>query len=299
MEYQGHADTAIVGCGPAGIAAAIQLRRSGVSCLVFERGRIGGLLLNANLVENYPGFPVGISGTDLAGLMMEHLRTHSIDVIPEAVSGLRLEDGGFTLVAGDAAFRSRITVVATGTKARCPEGVAIRKTAWPLVLDEIVSIVDVSEEHIVIVGAGDAAFDYALNLGRRNRVTILNRTERVRCLGILHERAESCGSIEYIPGTEAVEVAGAPGSGLSILCRSKGRDRKIEADRLVFAIGREPELDLFSGWPPELQERLSRQGLLYMVGDVRMGRNRQTAIAVGDGIKAAMDICRKLGVQGR
>jgi thioredoxin reductase len=299
MEHQELTGAAILGCGPAGIAAAIQIKRSGLSCLVFERGRIGGLLVNANLVENYPGFAAGISGIDLAGLMKEHLEAHCVDVIPEEVSGLKYEEDGFTLRAGDKTFRSRVAVLATGTRAKSPEGVAILPAARPLVLHEIASILDVREEHIAVVGAGDAAFDYALNLGRRNHVTILNRTKRVRCLGILRERVESRGSIEYISETGVVEVADGPRGGLSILCRSKGRDRKIEADRLVFAIGREPELDLLSGWPPELRDRLSRQGLLHMVGDVRMGRSRQTAIAVGDGTKAAMDICRKLGVQGR
>ena len=60
-------DTLIVGGGPAGIAAAIQLKRSGFKVLILEKNKLGGLLRNANLVENYPGFPGGLSGKSWSG----------------------------------------------------------------------------------------------------------------------------------------------------------------------------------------------------------------------------------------
>ena len=123
MSYRRETDVGIVGCGPAGIGAAIQLTRSGVDCLVFEKARVGGLLLNANLVENYPGFPQGIPGGELAHLMEKHLAVHSVSVIPLEVSSLNTGEGGFTLDTAQGAFRSRIAIVATGTRPKVPEKV--------------------------------------------------------------------------------------------------------------------------------------------------------------------------------
>lgn len=293
------AEVAVVGCGPAGIAAAIQLKRSGVGCLVFEKERIGGLLANANLVENYPGFPAGISGADLVSLMKEHLKTQAIEVITREVKNLQHSEHGFTVTAGAEAFQSHTVIVATGTKAKSPEGISLDAAARSMVLYEIVPILGTRDEDIVIVGAGDAAFDYALNLGEHNRITILNRTDRVLCLDILRERAGALPSIKYLANIDVLEVTRAAEDRISIRCRSNGRDRELTAHYLVFAIGREPELGLLSDQLLESQGRLCEEGLLYFVGDVKRGERRQTAIAVGDGVKAAMDICEKLRVKAR
>jgi thioredoxin reductase (NADPH) len=299
MAHEQSARVAIVGCGPAGIAAAIQLKRSGVGCSVFERERVGGLLANANLVENYPGFPDGISGADLVRLMERHLKTHSIDVIPGEVSEIDLAEDSFVIAARDGVFRSGITILATGTKPKSPDGVKIHAAARPMVLYEIVPIIQIHDKDVVVVGAGDAAFDYALNLGKRNHVTILNRTDHTRCLGILRERARTMASIEYLDNTEVVDVTPASQELVSIGCRLQGRDKVLTAHHLVFAIGRTPELGLLSGSLRQSQERLREDGLLYLIGDVKRGGRRQTAIAVGDGVEAAMEISDKLRMRAR
>ena len=71
----------IIGAGPAGLGTAIQLKRYGISPLVLERESIGGLLRNANLVENYPGFPAGIPGVELVQLLKKHARASGVEVI--------------------------------------------------------------------------------------------------------------------------------------------------------------------------------------------------------------------------
>jgi thioredoxin reductase len=123
---------------------------------------------------------------------------------------------------------------------------------------------------------------------------MLSRTERLRCLDLLRRRAEGLSSITYHGSTEVLEVSPAEADRISIRCRSKGRDRNLKANHVVFAIGREPEAALISGPLLESQDRLCEEGLLHLAGDVKRGDIRQTAIAVGDGVKAAMDIFHRL-----
>jgi len=292
-------DVAVVGCGPAGIAAALQLRRSNIRCLVFERKRVGGLLANAHLVENYPGFPAGISGVELVSLMKQHLDAWSIEVITRNVSSLSHSGTGFEVKAGDEIFRSKILVLATGTQPRMPAAVEIDRAAQGMVLNEVVSILGIRGKEIVVVGAGDAAFDYALNLGRGNRVTILNRTDRIRCLGILKDRAWALPSIDYASDTRVLEVRRISEDMVSIKCRSGGLARELKAHYLIFATGRDPDLGVLSDQVLEAWDRFLEAGLLYLAGDVKGGKRRQTAIAVGDGVQAAVRICDKLREMGR
>jgi hypothetical protein len=122
-----------------------------IDLLVFERHRIGGLLANANLVENYPGYPAGIPGAELVHLMEKHLKAHAAEVIFHEASKLRHSGEGFTIAAGGEVFKAAITVLATGTKATSPDGVRIEAAARPMVLHEIVPIAGACDEEIVIM----------------------------------------------------------------------------------------------------------------------------------------------------
>jgi len=106
----------IIGAGPAGLAAAIQLKRYGVNPLIFERANVGGLLWNANLVENYPGFPRGISGPRLVKLFIRQAHNLAIAVTHEEVITLDYAQGLFHAHTLRNSYASRVAVIATGTK---------------------------------------------------------------------------------------------------------------------------------------------------------------------------------------
>jgi thioredoxin reductase len=280
----------IVGAGPAGITAAIQLRRYGIPTVLLEKERIGGLLWNANLVENYPGFPNGISGPRLVALFEEQMERTGVEVIYDEVKALDFVDETLIVETGCHAYRPRTVVVASGTRSK-PLPLKMPPDTQSRVFSTIVPIFNVQRKYIVIVGAGDAAFDYALNLSRQNTVTILNQNKETQCLPLLWERARSCAEISYRAGITVMQiVATEDGDGLIVHCALGGYKSTLTPDYVIFAIGRESQLDFLSVRLDEQEIALAKSGHLFFIGDVRNGLLRQTAIAAGDGLRAAMQI---------
>jgi thioredoxin reductase len=106
----------IIGAGPAGLTTAIQLKRYGVETLVIEREESGGLLRNANLVENYPGFPGGIKGKDLVQRFVNQTRSIGIQVTNETAHLVERIEGDYQIVTDKRKYRSAYLVIASGTK---------------------------------------------------------------------------------------------------------------------------------------------------------------------------------------
>ena len=287
-------DVVIIGAGPAGIATAIQLKRCSVETVLLEQEEIGGLLRNANFVENYPGFPEGISGPELVELFKEHLKKAGINVSFERVLELESGDEIFFTRTSKREIRSKIVVIATGTKPKKIPVPPVSDEIKDRIFYEIYPIIGIKNKKVIIIGAGDAAFDYALNLSNMNEVVIVNRSEHSRCLPLLMERCMKPGNISYLCNTGVNEINDADNR-LLVTCIRKDSRRKntVHADYVVFAVGREPCLDFTGRELKNNLENLIKADRLYMVGDVKNKIYRQTAICVGDGIKAAMKIYNK------
>lgn len=292
---KGRNEVAIIGAGPAGISVAVQLSRYGVRYCLFERGEIGGLLRNAFFVENYPGFPDGIPGRRLTQVFSKSLSVAVKEgkgvILKEEVLRLDYRDGYFSIKTDKGLYRFKIVVCASGTKPKNFD--AVPEKIRGRVLYEISPILKVKGKRIAIVGSGDCAFDYALNLGRHNQITILNRSSRIRCLPILWQRVDDSPRITYREKIEIEEIR--PGlRGLELLCTAgdRGQNQRVSlfVHYLVGAIGREPNLDYITERLKAKRQSLEREGRLYLVGDVKNGFYRQAAIAVGDGIRTAMKI---------
>jgi thioredoxin reductase len=277
----------IIGAGPAGMTAAIQLKRYGIPFVLLEKERVGGVLWNANLVENYPGFPAGVSGPKLVGLIGKQMKRLGVEVTIDSVMRLRYKKTGILVKTLKAEYHPHFVIVASGTKPN-PFPIPVHGPARSRVFSDVYHLLGESDKRIVIIGAGDAAFDYALNLTKnRNSVTILNRGREVKCLGLLWERVRDEPGIEYraqapVCKVELDETAGR----LRVQTEAK---ESIFADYLLFATGRVPQVSFL---PDEIINN-DLEGI-YFVGDVKNGLYRQAAIAAGDGLRAAMDIYHKL-----
>jgi thioredoxin reductase (NADPH) len=286
---------AIIGAGPAGIAAAIQLKRFNIEPIVFEQDEIGGLLRNARLVENYPGFPGGIAGRELVNLMKQHLGRNEIEVRYERVVTLDYRDDRFLLrtVGGEA--KCSVVVVASGTEPKKIPSLAIPDDIMDRVFYEIHAMGGVRYKKIAVIGAGDAAFDYALSLARQNEVTIIARGRIARCNPRLWERAADSLHISHLRSVEVQKVIGRAGRLLvSCLHLDRSEVSTVAVDYLVIAVGREPATHFFTTGLAEQSAYLALRHKLYMAGDVKNGLYRQASISVGNGVEAAMHIAEHL-----
>ena len=296
-------DAGIIGAGPAGIAAAVQLARHGVRAVVFERRSTGGLLRTARRVENFPGFPAGISGPALAALLDEQLRASGAVLVREEVGSLD-RDKEFLIVRTDERdVRCRAVIVASGTRPRDVTDLDIPRGASDRVFREVDELRGARGAHIVVVGGGDAAFDYAMSLSEENDVTVLVRGSATRCLPILATSVRSRRRVTVRMLTRVTAVAGESGGRLRLMCLTEGgvgesMRAEFDADHLVLAVGREPDDGFLSDELHRDAAALEARRELLFAGDVVSGIFRQAAIAAGQGTHAAMKVAAMLRERG-
>src|SRR4030042_4213523 len=132
-----------------------------------------------------------------------------------------------------------LVVIATGTKPLQFKHLPIPEDISDKVFYEVYELLQVEGKHIVIAGSGDAAFDYALNLSRKNRITILNRSEQARCLPLLWERVQKVGDIAYKNNTEIIQISEDIAGGLCLDCHSFASALQLHARSEERRVGKE------------------------------------------------------------
>jgi len=288
-------DAVIVGGGPAGIATAIQLDRYKINSILFEKNELGGLLRNANLVENYLGFPLGINGEELVNLFKKQLQKTSINIINEEVTKVDYSNESLIVKTKNNQISNSIVIIATGTK---PKLLSIDNPNNKInnqILYEIYPIKNIKNKTITIIGSGDAAFDYALSLSKNNIVYILNRSKKTKCLTILKQKCIENKNITYHDNTIPLKIKKENNQMEIFLQNNENNDKnKILSDFIIGAIGRKPSLDFISNNVIKYKDYLINEKKLYIIGDAVNGIYRQASISIGDGIRTAMQIYRNL-----
>jgi thioredoxin reductase (NADPH) len=283
-------DVAVVGAGPAGLAAGIHLARADLLHRVFEGGRPGGLLHHAGLVECYPGFPGGIPGRRLAAQMLAQAQQLGVVLVSAEVSGLAPLEGGFELVAGGRRLRARAVILATGTRPRpLPPGISAPGLDPARLCHGTADLpLDVAGRRIWISGGGDAAFDSALQLVERGAlVSIAMRREHPRSLPLLVRRAVGAG-VALHPGWALARVA--PGAdGLSLCFAGSAGRMEVPAFALLVCHGRLAEDALWRDPAGTSQRPVGSSPVpgLFLAGDLVNGDQRYAGVAVGDGLRCA------------
>jgi len=275
-------DFAIIGAGPCGISAAIQLKKSGIEPMLFEKESVGGLLNYAGMIDNYPGFPEGIKSEELIKRMHSHLKKIGVKPIFEEVKCVEKHLGRLLIRSASNEYLARYLILCTGT--RCKKADEwIEKKAKDRLSYDVKQLKDVSGKKIAIIGSGDAAFDYALQISGKNKVYVFGRSQVPRAIKSLVRLVKKENNIDVFMENKIQGIDALNDGRLKLLFDN----HTCIVDYLVCAIGRIPNIDFIKGLNLDNEKQ---KGRLKIAGSVCTGNYRQTAIAVGMGIKAAMEI---------
>ncbi len=303
----GEWDVAIVGGGGAGMTAALYAARAGHATAVFESAVAGGQIATAGLVENYPGFPEGIMGADLASAMRKQAESFGARFVAEEVVGVRpCEEEPFevTLGSGDV-YRAPAVIVTAGAhhrKLQVPgeERLTGRGVSYCATCDGAFF----RNMDVAVVGGGDAALDEGLFLTRfANRVHVIHRRGQLRAGHILQERAFANDRMDFRWNTVVRAIEGSEGvERLRLEDVTNGETSTLAVKGIFVFIGHRPNSGILHGLVPldagghaivDLQMKTEIPGL-FVAGDVRSLAARQLVSACGDGATAAIAADRYL-----
>ena len=293
-----------MGSGPAGLTAALYAARANLEPLVFEGPEAGGQLTTTTDVENFPGFPKGITGPELMDLMREQARRFGAKCERGAVSAVDLSDRPFRIsVEGRGRVLASTFIVSSGATARML-GLASERE---LVGHGVSTCATCDgfffrDRELVVVGGGDSAMEEAVFLTKfASRVTVVHRRDRLRASAIMRERAEKNEKIDFIWNGVVREVLGSRESGVTgveISDVATGESYVKECQGMFVAIGHDPNTGIFRG-QLDMDENgylVTKNGTsetnvpgVFAAGDVQDTRYKQAITAAGSGCMAAMD----------
>ena len=288
-------DIIIIGAGPAGLACAIQLKRYGLDPLLIEKDEPGGLLRNAGLIENYLGFPDGISGMALIDLFKKQIEKYNVTPLYNKVISVDLSGDQFLIQTSTGQYACNFLVVASGTSPVPFTDITLPADAGGNIGYEIRDFRHLKQQQIGIIGSGDAAFDYALQLAENdNQISIYYRSKNIKSIKVLADRVIQHNNISLYADHLLTDVSKSPFSdGIQLLFKHSNKTIEYQEDYLIFATGRKPAVEFLSAKPEEEKEFLIRKNRLFFAGDVKNDLFRQVSIATGDGIRTAMAIIRE------
>lgn len=296
-------DVIIIGSGPAGLTAAIYASRAQLSTLLVTGSALGGQMGVTNEVENYPGFPEGISGMELTQFMQRQAERFGAQTEFDEVTGVDLLEHPFKIRTQEGEYLAKALIIATGVSPRKLEvpGEAEftgRGVSYCATCDGFFF----RGKTVVVVGGGDAALDEALFLTRfASQLFIIHRRDRLRAERIIQERAIRNEKIEFVWDSIVTEILGDE-SVTSVHLRNvkTGEKSALATDGVFVYIGTVPNTQLFSGQLEldergyiiaDRQQRTSVRGV-FAAGDVQERLMQQVVVAAGTGAKAAMEMER-------
>ncbi|VFA97791.1 thioredoxin-disulfide reductase [Nocardia cyriacigeorgica] len=303
-------DLVIIGSGPAGYTAALYAARAELRPLVFEGTQSGGSLMTTTEVENFPGFPNGVTGSDLMQKMREQARHFGADLRTEDVDQVELQGSVKKLTANGRTYSAHAVILAMGAAPRylnipgemefLGRGVSSCATCDGFFF---------KDRDVAVIGGGDSTMEEATFLTRfANSVTIVHRRDRFRASAIMLERAKSNEKIRFRTNAEVVEVHGGSGvTHLTLAERAQDALSTLEVSGMFVAIGHDPRSELVAG-----QVDLDDNGYVvvrpdtsitslpgvFAAGDLVDHSYRQAITAAGAGCRAALDAQRWLAERG-
>jgi len=307
----------IIGSGPAGYTAAIYAARAMLQPVLYEgffSGPAGGQLMTTTEVENYPGFPQGISGPELmeffktqserfgTKILSEDVNSVDLSKRPFTIKGPKTEVSAHTIIISTGATARRLPIQGTGEDGFWQKGVsacAVCDGAIPIFRDKV----------LFVIGGGDSACEESIFLTRyAKKVYLVHRRDKLRASKIMQDRVLQNHKIEVLWDSVATKVTGDTLlRNVTIKNLKTEKEQDYEAGGLFFAVGHEPNIKFLNN-----QLELNEKGYIKVVpgtcrtsipgvfaaGDVQDYVYRQAITAAGSGCMAALEAERELSAMG-
>jgi thioredoxin reductase (NADPH) len=291
-------EVVIIGGGPAGLTAGLYTARAGLKSLLIERGAFGGQMFNAPLVENYPGFPEGISGMELGTLMHQQAAKYGLKTETAEVTSLK-SGGTYKVITSKGSFEARAVIIAAGSeyqKLGVPgeETLVGHGVSYCATCDGFFF----RKREVAVVGGGDAAITDAIELTQHaTKVYVIHRRDQLRAGEVLQKRAMAQPRIKFVWDTIVEEIVG--GEAVKALKLRNVKTKKtstLEVAGVFVAVGLKPNSQPFAdilkltktGHIVADETMATSVPGIFAAGDVRQSSARQIASAVGDGATAAL-----------
>ncbi|MFO7152571.1 MAG: thioredoxin-disulfide reductase [Bacillota bacterium] len=292
-------DLAIIGAGPAGLSAAIYGARARLSTVVIEKMYPGGQAAITDVIENYPGFTEGISGSELAEAMKKQAEKFGAEFLNGEVQKIERQGEKFVLHLKKETVEAKAVILAMGALAR-KLGVKGEKefTGRGVSYCATCDGAFYMDRKVMVVGGGDTAIEDALFLTHfASRVIVVHRRNELRATKILQERAFNNEKIEFIWDSVVEEIKGADAVQEVVVKNVKtGEIKSVPVDGVFIAIGWDPNTAVVRDLV-KLNEKgyiITDENMgtgvpgLFAAGDVREKSLRQVVTAVADGAIAAV-----------
>ena len=303
-----HKKVIIVGSGPAGHTAAIYAGKALLEPLMFEGFMAGGIaaggqLTTTTVIENFPGFPTGIDGSQLMMQMRQQSLNSGAQIQTLTVDSVDLSSKPFKVNVGNETYTADTLIIATGATAK-RMGIKGEAEFWQKGISAC-AICDgglpiFRNKKIVVIWGGDAAMEEAIHLTHfASEVVVLVRRDALRASKAMQERALNNPKITFMRNTEAEEAHGDKLlTGVSVINNKTGEKSLIECSGLFYAIGHQPNTSFLNG-----QLELDEAGYIktqpgttqtsvdwvFAAGDVQDKKYRQAITSAGSGCMAALE----------
>lgn len=298
-EEQNEFDVIVIGAGPAGLTAGLYAARAGLSVAVFERISPGGQLAQTSEVENYPGFPNGAEGWQLAFDMQQQALNFGVQIVSAEVTAVDFSGKMKTVSTPNGDYAAKSIIIATGAHHRemglegehelQGKGISYCATCDGNFF---------RGKDVIVVGGGNTAVGDAMYLSRIcNKVYLMHRRDKLRATPIYNERLAALDNIEFVWNSAPEQILSQDGvvTGLRVKNNQTGEERDIAASAVFVAIGNAPSTGFLKG-AVELNEAgyvvadesgKTNVAGVFVAGDVRTKALRQVVTAVADGALAA------------
>jgi len=298
-------DLIIIGGGPAGLTAGLYTARARLKVVLLEMLAPGGQVLTTDWVENYPGFPDGVSGFELMDKMKTQAEKFGLTIKNEEVTRLDLSGENKVVTTNKGTIETKAVLLTCGAtwKKLGIDGEALlagKGVSYCATCDGPFY----TDQKVAVIGGGDTAVEEALFLTRfASHIYVVHRRDQLRAIKLLQERAMAAEKIEFLWDTVPLKIIGNDGvEGIELKNVKTGEIVQRDVQGVFIFIGTQPNTDIVKG-----QVDLDENGFIitnhhmetslagvFAAGDVRAKLFRQIATAVGEGAAASYSIERYL-----